>query len=80
MPRKITGEKLEKVISSTISAENFRILQQYAREYYVKGRLPQPTISHLVRALVNDFIDKRMIKEGKRSNPFQHPPLPIWDD
>ena len=74
MPRKVIGEKVEKVISSTISEENFRILQGYARDLYIEGRLAQPTISHLVRALVNGFITRRMKKEGKSFNPFQHSP------
>lgn len=75
MPKKVTGEKLEKVISSTISAESYRILQQYAREYYTQGKLPQPTISHLVRGIVNNFIDKRTVRQGKaaQSNPTQAP-------
>jgi hypothetical protein len=74
MPRKVIGDKAEKVISSTISEENFRILQGYARDLYIEGRLAQPTISHIVRALVDDFINQRMQKERKRFNPFQHSP------
>ena len=36
MPRKPTGERLEKVISTKISVEDFILLEKNARIYYNK--------------------------------------------
>ena len=51
MPRKIAGEKLEKVVSTKIGLADFISLEKYARIRYNQNKLKQPTISHLLRKL-----------------------------
>ena len=49
MPRKVNGEKLEKVVSTKISLEDFMLLEKYAKIGYNHSLLTQPTISHQIR-------------------------------
>jgi hypothetical protein len=56
LPRKVTGEKLEKVISTKISTETFELLEKYARQYYIQNKLKQPTVSRLLRSLINGWL------------------------
>jgi hypothetical protein len=44
MPRKESGEKLEKVVSTKISLEDFMLLEKYAKIGYNHSLLTQPTI------------------------------------
>lgn len=59
MPRKKSEENLAKLVSSNISLEVFDTLQKYAKIYYNNNTLKQPTISHLVRFIVNDWARTR---------------------
>ena len=56
MPRKVTGEKLEKVISTKIPTKKFELFEKYARQYYIQNKIKQPTVSALLRALINDWL------------------------
>ncbi|MGB8449664.1 MAG: hypothetical protein WCE25_08105 [Nitrososphaeraceae archaeon] len=53
MPRKVTGEKLEKVISTKIPTKKFELFEKYSRQYYIQNKIKQPTVSALLRALIN---------------------------
>lgn len=64
MPKKSTGEKKEKVISTKISAEDFSLLQRYARAYYNQNFLVQPNMSHILRYILNDWISR--VRENKK--------------
>jgi hypothetical protein len=71
MPRKKSDENLAKVISSNISLEDFDLLQRYAKLYYNHNKLKQPTISHLVRYLLNNWANQiRDKEEQKRKKPI----------
>ena len=63
MARKKTNENLAKVISSNISLEDFDVLQKYAKIYYNYNRLKQPTISHLVRYILNNWANQKRDNE-----------------
>jgi len=64
MPRKRSNENLAKVVSSNISLEDFELLIKYAKIYYNQNMLMQPTISHLVRYILNSWANKiRMEKK-----------------
>ena len=56
MPRKKSDENLTKVISSIISAEDFGILEEYAKVYYNRNLLKLPTISHMVRYILSNWV------------------------
>ena len=56
MPRRISGQKLEKVISTKISAKNYELVEKYARELYIQKKIRQPTVSVLLRALINMWL------------------------
>jgi hypothetical protein len=74
MPRKATGEKLEKVVSTKIGLADFIVLEKYARIRYNENRLKQPTISHLLRKLIKLWADGRRKEEvagPSRSNNTQ---------
>ncbi len=72
MPRKAVGEKLEKVVSTKLSLENFKLLEKYARIRYTNNQIAQPTISHLLRAIVRDW-GAHVRKQEKQYNPFITP-------
>jgi hypothetical protein len=55
MPKKSTGEKMEKVISTKISVEEFDLLQRYARAYYTQNLLLQPNMSHMLRYILKGW-------------------------
>ncbi len=77
MPRKRSDENLAKVISSNISLEDFGLLERYAKLYYNHNKLKQPTISHLVRYLLNNWANRiRDKEEQKRKNLI--PPTKLY--
>ena len=55
MPKKSTGEKMEKVISTKISVEVFDLLQRYAKVYYNQNLLQQPNMSHMLRWILESW-------------------------
>jgi ribonucleotide reductase beta subunit family protein with ferritin-like domain len=59
MPRKKSDENLAKLVCSNISLEVFDTLQKFAKIYYNNNTLKQPTISHLVRFILNDWARSR---------------------
>jgi hypothetical protein len=69
MPRKKSNENLAKVVSSNISLEDYELLERYAKLYYNRNKLKQPTISHLVRHLLNGWANRiREKEEQERKN------------
>lgn len=50
--------RLEKVISSKISLEDFQLLEELARQYFFENKIKQPTISHIVRAYDSQLGDE----------------------
>ena len=42
LPRKVTGEKLEQVISTKIPTKKFELFEKYARQYYIQNKIKQP--------------------------------------
>ncbi len=58
LTRKVTGEKLEKVISTKITTKNYELLEKHAREYYIQKKIKQPTVSVLLRTLIDFWLGK----------------------
>ena len=56
MPRKKSDENLTKVISSIVSVEDFETLEGYAKVYYNRNLLKLPTISHMVRYILSNWV------------------------
>jgi hypothetical protein len=52
MPRRSTGEKLEKVVSTKIAVNDFELLEKHARLEYNQYHITQPTISMLLRSII----------------------------
>ena len=50
--------RLEKVISSKISLEDFQLLEELARQYFLENKIKQPTISHIVRAMIHSWVTR----------------------
>ncbi len=67
MPRKTSGQKLEKVISTKISATNFELVEKYARELYIQKKVKQPTVSVLIRAIINAWLRNMEMKNKQKS-------------
>ena len=65
MPRKSSGDKLEKVVSSKRSVGDFKLLEKYARIDYNENRIAQPTISHLLRLIIKNW--SKLVKDKERS-------------
>ena len=63
MPRKPTGEKLEKVVSTKISVDDFTFLEKFARIYYNQNLISQPTISHMLRWIIKGWANRLREKE-----------------
>ena len=59
MPRKKSEENLAKLVCSNVSLEVYDTLQKYAKINYNNNTLKQPTISHLVRYILNDWARTR---------------------
>jgi hypothetical protein len=73
MPRKETGEKLEKVVSTKISLEDFTLLEKYAKIGYNHSLLTQPTIPHQIRYILNKWAYFRRKEELLRTSSLQTP-------
>ena len=58
MPRKISGNKRTKVISTKILDSEYTLICQYAKEYYLQGKVRQPNISQLLSYIITDWLDK----------------------
>jgi hypothetical protein len=65
MPRKKSGENLTKVISSIVSVEDFKTLEGYAKVYYNQNLLKLPTISHMVRYILSNWV--KDMRRGEQS-------------
>jgi hypothetical protein len=65
LPRKTEGEKLEKVVSTTLSVANFDLLKKYARINYEINALTFPTVSHMLRAIVKNWVYLTKLREKK---------------
>jgi hypothetical protein len=73
MPRKTTGEKLERVVSTKIGLADFIVLEKYARIRYNENKLKQPTISHMLRKLIKGWADgKRKEEAGSSRDNITH--------
>ena len=68
MPRKKSDENLTKVISSIVSAEDYRILEEYAKVCYNRNLLKLPTISHMVRYILSTWANQMRKKEQLTRN------------
>ena len=66
MPRKSTGQKLEKVVSTKISVDDFKLLEKYAKTQYNRRLRVQPIISQLLRRIIKNWAKVRH-EEGKNS-------------
>ena len=77
MPRKSTGEKLEKVVSTKISDNDFMVLQKYAKIHYNADMILQPTISHLLRLIIKNWAKDVKDKERPARGRRQHYPAQI---
>lgn len=53
MPRRSTGEKLEKVVSTKIAISDLELLEKYTRLEYNKHHITRPTISMLLRLIIS---------------------------
>ena len=64
-PRKTEGEKLEKVVSTTLSVADFDLLKKYARLNYEINALTFPTVSHMLRAIVKNWVYLTKLREKR---------------
>lgn len=65
LPRKTEGEKLEKVVSTTLSVADFDLLKKYARINYEINALTFPTVSHMLRAIVKNWVYLTKLREKR---------------
>jgi len=70
VPTKAAGEKLEKVVSTKISVDDFILLEKNARMYYNQNWLVQLTISQMLRYIIQRWAKvvkgKEIIKNAQR--------------
>jgi hypothetical protein len=65
LPRKTEGEKLEKLVSTTLSVADFDLLKKYARINYEINALTFPTVSHMLRAIVKNWVYLTKLREKR---------------
>ncbi len=58
---------MEKVISTKIPTKKFQLFDKYARQYYIQNKIKQPTVSALLRALINDWLAARERRSGQNN-------------
>jgi hypothetical protein len=63
----VQGEKLEKVVSTKITSANFQLLETFARIRYNENKITQPTISHLLRKIIDQWAGVRRKDLERRS-------------
>jgi hypothetical protein len=63
MPRKKSDENLTKVVSSIISVKDLEMLEKYAKVCYTQNLLKLPTISHMVRYILNFWAHQMRMRE-----------------
>jgi hypothetical protein len=68
MPRRISGERLEKVVSTTVTQENYMLLEKYARIAYNQNKVAQPTISHFLRKMISQWMKVAKKRESESTN------------
>jgi hypothetical protein len=71
MPRKSTGEKLEKVVSTKIAVSDFELLEKHARQEYIQNNITQPTISMLLRLIITRWaitVNKKITSQIELDN------------
>ena len=66
MPKRKTGDRLEKVVSSKITKQEFTFLQGQANGLYFAGLIELPTVSHAVRFIIKEWRETQ-IREGSYS-------------
>jgi hypothetical protein len=66
MPKKITGERFVKVVSTKLSEEDYLLLDRYARGYYFESKISQPSISHMLRYIFKGWATQ--VKEREKRN------------
>jgi hypothetical protein len=69
MPRKASAEKLERVVSTKISVDDFELLGKYAKIRYNEDRIVQPTISHILRLIIKGW--SWSIREQEMKGPAE---------
>ena len=74
LPRKTEGEKLEKVVSTKVTAAHFNLLEKYARIRYNQNSISQPTISHLLRIIIAQWAGVRQKEESALDRNAGHLP------
>lgn len=71
MPRREIGETLEKVVSTKISYDDFNLLEKYAKIAYNHNIIRLPTISHMLRRVIQDWAsstrDSEQPNKGRRA-------------
>ena len=68
MPKRVTGEQLKKVVSTKLSEDDFNILQSSAKVYYNKNFILQPTVSHMLRRIVKEWVNDMRKKQNNIAN------------
>ena len=58
MPRKVIGKRLDKVVSTTLSVDDFILLEKASQKLVNKKLISQPTISHVLRSMVERWAKK----------------------
>jgi hypothetical protein len=75
MPPKISGDKRTKVVSTKISDSVYTSLTDYAKEYYLQGKVRQPNISQVLTYIISDWLDKKAKRKASSLAAPNHKPV-----
>lgn len=55
--QRLGNKKLSKAVSTKLTAEDYKLCQKIARDYYIHGKIKSPSISELTRLVLSRLLD-----------------------
>lgn len=62
--QRLGNKKLSKAVSTKVTAEDYKICQKKARDYYIHGKIKSPSISELIRLVLSRVLDPHRSHTG----------------
>ncbi len=83
MPKKVNDGKLDRVVTTAIKNADYNVLRTQARILYNENKINQPTISHILRFLIEGWVKYEQAKSRSKSqnilfSPYLTPYAPKY--
>jgi hypothetical protein len=70
--QKLGNKKLSKAVSTKLTAEDYELCRQIAREFYIQKKIESPSVSELTRLALSKILDRHRSHPGIPSDA-SHP-------